>query len=52
MAQLQPGVVASVKDCDGDWCRGRHHPATSARDVDGYIHQDKLWGVYPNEKVE
>ena len=23
-----------------------------ARDVDGYIQQEKLWGVYPNEKVE
>ena len=23
-----------------------------ARDVNGFIRQEKLWGVYPNEKVE
>ncbi len=45
-AQLQPGVLASVKSCDGSWCR------ISGTGFDGYIPQDKLWGVYPNEKVD
>jgi hypothetical protein len=45
-AQLQPGVLASVKACDGTWCR------VSGEGFDGFIPQDKLWGVYPNEKVE
>jgi|SRR4051812_27340724 SH3-like domain-containing protein len=51
VAQLQPGVVANVKECDGVWCR-IVIVLEKARDIDGYIRQDKLWGVYPNEKVE
>jgi SH3-like domain-containing protein len=51
VARLEPSVIANVRDCNGTWCRvvivmdGSH-------DVDGYIRQEKLWGVYPNEKVE
>ncbi|MHB2167497.1 SH3 domain-containing protein [Alsobacter sp. R-9] len=45
-AQLQPGVLASVKSCDGTWCR------VSGGGFDGYMAQDRLWGVYPNEKVD
>jgi SH3-like domain-containing protein len=45
-AQLQPGVLASVKACDGTWCR------LTGQGFDGYMQQAKLWGVYPNEKVE
>jgi SH3-like domain-containing protein len=46
MAQLQPGVLANVKRCDGPWCR------LTGQGFDGWMPQDKLWGVYPNEKVE
>jgi SH3-like domain-containing protein len=45
-ARLQPGVLASVKSCDGKWCR------IAGDGFDGYIEQERLWGVYPNEKVE
>lgn len=45
-AQLQPGVLASVKSCDGTWCR------VTGGGFDGYMTQDRLWGVYPNEKVD
>ncbi|MBZ6077098.1 SH3 domain-containing protein [Microvirga puerhi] len=51
VAQLQPGVITSIRSCDGTWCRVVI-VLERARDVDGYVHQDKLWGVYPNEKVE
>jgi len=51
VAQLQPSVVANIKECDGSWCR-IVIVLEKARDVDGYIRQEKLWGVYPNEKVE
>jgi SH3-like domain-containing protein len=27
-------------------------PQEDGRDLDGYVRQDRLWGVYPNEKVE
>lgn len=51
VARLQAGVIANVKQCTGSWCRVIV-PLPSARDVDGYIRQERLWGVYPNERVE
>jgi SH3-like domain-containing protein len=27
-------------------------PLPNARDLDGFIRQERLWGVYPNERVE
>ncbi len=51
VARLQPGVIANVKQCGGAWCR-IIVPQTDGGDLDGYIRQDRLWGVYPNEKVE
>ncbi len=45
-AQLQAGVLSTVKKCTGSWCR------ISGDGFDGWIEQDRLWGVYPNEKVE
>jgi SH3-like domain-containing protein len=51
LARLQPGVIVNIKDCGGAWCRVLV-VMDGARDLDGYIRQEKLWGVYPNEKVE
>jgi SH3-like domain-containing protein len=45
-ARLQSGVLASVKTCTGTWCR------VVGSGFDGWIVQERLWGVYPNEKVE
>jgi SH3-like domain-containing protein len=46
IAQLQAGVLASVKRCTGSWCR------IAGSGFDGWAVQEQLWGVYPNEKVE
>jgi len=46
VARLQPGVLGSVKRCNGEWCR------IFGDGFDGWIEQDRLWGVYPNEKVD
>jgi SH3-like domain-containing protein len=43
VARLQPGVVASVRRCTGKVC----HIVGSG--FDGWIAQERLWGVYPNE---
>lgn len=51
IAQMQPGVITNVKACDGKWCRVMIS-MEKARDLDGYVEQEKLWGVYPNEQVE
>ena len=44
-AKLQSGVITSVKRCANDWCR------ISGEGFDGWIPQERLWGVYPSEKV-
>lgn len=45
-ARLEPGVVGMIKRCSGVRCRfvGDH--------FDGFIPQDRLWGVYPGEKID
>ena len=45
-AKLEVGVMGTVKSCDGAWCR------ISGKNFDGWVEQDDLWGVYPNEKVD
>lgn len=46
IAVIEPGVVASIDQCDGVWCQvtiGKFY---------GYLHQKVLWGVYPREVVK
>ena len=50
-ARLQTGVIGNVKTCSSGWCR-MIVTLPNRRDVDGYIRQNRLWGVYPNEVVE
>jgi SH3-like domain-containing protein len=45
-AKLQAGVLGTVKNCKPGWCR------IAGKGFDGWIQQERLWGVYPNEKVE
>jgi SH3-like domain-containing protein len=45
-AQLQVGVLASIKHCTGKWCQ------ITGDGFDGWIEQNELWGVYPDEKIE
>lgn len=45
-AHLASGVLAQVKSCGGGWCR------LSGNRFDGWIQQDRLWGVYPDELIE
>jgi SH3-like domain-containing protein len=46
IARLQAGVLATVKNCTGSWCR------ITGPKFDGWAVQEQLWGVYPDEKVE
>jgi SH3-like domain-containing protein len=45
-ARLQAGVLGSVKRCTGSWCR------VFGENFDGWVQQERLWGVYPNEKLD
>jgi SH3-like domain-containing protein len=46
VARLQSGVLGALKSCTGSWCQ------FIGKNFDGWIQQDRLWGAYPNEKVE
>ncbi len=46
LATVQKGVTAEVKNCNGQWCR------IVAGGYDGYVVQDRVWGVYPGEVVD
>ncbi|MEM7300076.1 MAG: SH3 domain-containing protein [Pseudomonadota bacterium] len=46
VAKLQAGVVVKVNECERGWCE------VTAGDVDGYVDQQELWGVYPEEPVK
>jgi SH3-like domain-containing protein len=45
-ARLQAGVVAQVKRCAAGWCH------VNGNGFDGWVEQQRLWGVYADEKVE
>ncbi|MEA2934987.1 MAG: hypothetical protein QOD74_1633 [Variibacter sp.] len=46
VARLQPRVFGTVKKCTGAWCR------FLGSGFDGWIEQERLWGVYPSEVLE
>jgi SH3-like domain-containing protein len=46
IARLQSHVLGAVKECNGAWCR------IAGTGFDGWIAQDRLWGVYPHEKLD
>ena len=45
-AYLEPGVMGTIDRCRDGWCR------INGKGFDGWIEQDRLWGVYPNEDVD
>ena len=45
VARAEPGVVARLDECRGDWCR------VSAGDTTGWVQRSDIWGVYPSENV-
>ena len=46
LAKLEPGVVTQINYCEYEWCE------VKLTGVTGFVEQGKLWGVYPDEKVE
>ena len=45
-ARLQAGVIAMLDNCNKNWCK------IKGEDFNGYIKQDRLWGVYASELVK
>ena len=51
-ARLGPGLKVSISECDGTWCQVSatgQDPAQRGSIYSGYLHQEELWGVYPDE---
>ncbi|MET3927204.1 SH3 domain-containing protein [Devosia sp. 2618] len=51
-ARLGPGLKVTVKECDGTWCEvnaASQDPNQRSTTYSGYLHQEELWGVYPDE---
>lgn len=44
VAYLEPRVVTDVQECTGSWC------LVAVQGIEGWIEQDRLWGVYPEEQ--
>jgi SH3-like domain-containing protein len=44
-ARLEAGVVAQVRKCSSGWCH------VLGNGFDGWIQQERLWGVYSDEQV-
>ena len=46
VARLQAGVLGRLQSCTGTWCE------FTGKGFDGWIMQVRVWGAYPNEKVD
>lgn len=46
VAELQGGVLGTLAACTGTWCEFR------GKGFNGWVRQDRLWGAYPNEKLD
>lgn len=42
-AKLEPGVIAKLEQCTGEWCE------VEIDNLRGWISQSELWGAYPGE---
>jgi SH3-like domain-containing protein len=45
IANLSPGALGEIKNCDGNWCE------ITTGGFKGYVEQSMLWGAYPGEVV-
>ena len=46
VARLEPGVIAKLLQCDGEWCR------LEADSYRGWLKREEFFGVFPNEMVK
>ncbi len=54
-ARLGPGLKVVIKQCDGSWCEvTATHQDQNQRSTSysGYLRQEELWGVYPDENFD
>ena len=50
-ARLGAGLRIQIKECNGTWCEVRATGGEGQRTAtySGFLHQEEIWGVYPDE---
>lgn len=51
-ATLGAGLRVTIKGCDGTWCEvtaSQQGEGGRSASYSGFLHQEELWGVYPDE---
>jgi len=48
-ARLAPGVRVAISECDGNWCGVSASQPGERHSYSGFVRQEELWGVYPDE---
>ena len=48
-ARLSPGVRVTISECDGAWCSVSAGQPGEQQAYSGWVRQEELWGVYPDE---
>ncbi|ODT69384.1 MAG: hypothetical protein ABS75_16870 [Pelagibacterium sp. SCN 63-23] len=51
-ARLAPGVRVTISACDGTWCNIAASQAGERSTYSGWVRQEELWGVYPDEEFD
>jgi len=46
VAQLDPGVIGQLVECNGDWCR------LEVKGYEGWLKRSEIWGVSPTENFK
>jgi len=46
VAELDPGVIGKLMECDGAWCR------LNVKGYEGWLLRTEFWGVFPGEVVK
>jgi SH3-like domain-containing protein len=48
-ARLAPNVKVTISECDGSWCQVQAGQPGERQNFSGWVRQEELWGVYPDE---
>lgn len=52
VAQIEAGAIANVSECTKTWCKLNMKAGPDSAELEGFVKQTFLWGVYPDEKIE
>jgi SH3-like domain-containing protein len=50
VAEVEPGVVGRIEECNGDWCRLEVRDHNNR--AEGWLKRTEIWGVTPTENFK